>query len=255
MVNPAAAFPAGGSTYDGTGYFNSGLSGPSAPPYVLTFTAPGTYEYLCLFHPVPMKGTVTVQEQGAAYPHDQAAYDQMGAEQAARLLDEGRALIAQHEAAATPAPAADGTTVWEVAAGVGGERVEADRFLPGELTISVGDTVRWTNRSQHLPHTVTFLGGEEPPELLLVEPQEGGPPKLALNPVVAEPAGGPTYDGDGFTNSGYLGRELPEFYEEFPRNPTYELTFSTPGQYRYYCVIHAGGPDDSHGMTGTIIVS
>jgi plastocyanin len=49
-----------GGTYDGSGFFSSGLFG--AEPYAeysLRFSKPGTYKYACLLHP-PMVGTVTV---------------------------------------------------------------------------------------------------------------------------------------------------------------------------------------------------
>ena len=35
---------------------------------------------------------------------------------------------------------------------------------------------------------------------------------------------------------------------------SYELTFTKAGEYPYYCILHSGGPDDEHGMTGKIIV-
>ena len=49
-----------GGTYDGTGFFSSGLFGgmPYAE-YTLRFSEPGTYKYACLLHP-PMVGTVEV---------------------------------------------------------------------------------------------------------------------------------------------------------------------------------------------------
>lgn len=49
-----------GGTYDGSGFFSSGLI--SADPYAeysLRFSEPGTYKYACLLHP-PMVGTVVV---------------------------------------------------------------------------------------------------------------------------------------------------------------------------------------------------
>jgi plastocyanin len=53
---------ASGSDYEG-GYANSGIFGPEGSPfegdYSLTFTEPGTYEYICLLHP-GQKGAVTV---------------------------------------------------------------------------------------------------------------------------------------------------------------------------------------------------
>lgn len=49
-----------GGTYDGNGFFSSGLFGgmPYAE-YTLRFSEPGTYKYACLLHP-PMVGTVEV---------------------------------------------------------------------------------------------------------------------------------------------------------------------------------------------------
>lgn len=252
ITNPAAAFPAGGTAYDGSSYVNSGLPDPSAPPFVVTFPTPGTYEYLCLVHP-QMTGSIIVQEPGNELPMDQAAYDQLGTEQAEAMLAEGRQLALQ-QMAATPTAGSGGTT-HEVTAGTGGDNVEVLRFLPDTLTIAVGDTVRWTNRSRHDPHTITFLGGEEPPELILVEPQAGGPPTLIMNPTAILPVGGDTFDGTGLTNSGTLGGELAEMAAEFPRTTSYELTFTAPGEYTYFCVYHAAGPDDEHGMPGTIVVS
>ena len=48
--------------WDGTGYFNSGALcalSPGSLSYTLTFTRPGTYQLVCLFHP-GMVGRVTV---------------------------------------------------------------------------------------------------------------------------------------------------------------------------------------------------
>jgi hypothetical protein len=50
-----------GGTYDGDGFFSSGLLG--AEPYAeysLRFSKPGTFKYACLLHP-PMVGTVVVR--------------------------------------------------------------------------------------------------------------------------------------------------------------------------------------------------
>jgi plastocyanin len=253
VANPAVAFPAGGNSYDGSTYVNSGLPDPSAPPFVVTFPKAGTYEYLCLVHP-QMKGSIVVQESGGELPMDQAAYDQLGTEQAEALLEEGRQLVLQHSAAATPAAGADGAT-HEITAGTGGDNVEVLRFLPAEVSIKAGDTVRWTNRSMHDPHTVTFLGGDAAPELIQVEPQEGGPPSLVLNSTAILAAGGDSFDGTGFVNSGILGHELAEMSADVPRDTTFELTFTAPGEYTYYCVFHAAGPDAEHGMVGTIVVA
>lgn len=53
--------PIGGSTYDGTQVTNSGVLNPGSS-YSLTFTRPGTYTYVCLFHDeFGMIGTVVVK--------------------------------------------------------------------------------------------------------------------------------------------------------------------------------------------------
>ncbi len=257
VLNPAAAFPSGPPLHDGTGYVNSGSPDPTTPPFVLEFTEPGTFEYLCLVHPVMMKATVVVQEQWAERPHDQAYYDQQAAEQLETILEQGRALIEEYSQTTRQAtPAAEGATTWDVAAGVGEEQAQVLRFLPDRLEISTGDTVRWTNHGGTEPHTVTFLGDAEPPEFVLVEPQPAGPPLLIINQEILEPAGGDSYDGTAFTNSGWLQEEESEFSEgaEFPHE--WELTFDVPGEYTYYCAIHGGAEgDELMGMVGTIVVS
>ena len=58
----------------------------------------------------------------------------------------------------------------------------AERYLDLHLPRQViGDTVRWTDRSIGEPHTVTFLGGTEPVEDVILEPQPDGTPKLCQN--------------------------------------------------------------------------
>jgi plastocyanin len=257
LFNPQVAFPAGGPNYDGTGYVNSGVPlDPSAPPFVVTFTQPGSYDYLCLVHPSVMTAKVTVQEAGAALPNDQAAIDQMIADQSAAVLGPAASLYAEY-GAATPA-AAGGPTVHEVAAGVGEGQLEIYRFAPESLAVKVGDTVRWTYHGLQDPHTVTFLGSTEPPEDLVIVPNEAGPPTLGINAATFLPAGDSTYHGQGYANSGYL-------WPDDPADPrlaglgitpghTYELTFDTAGEYPYYCVIH-GDPIARQGMIGTITVT
>lgn len=49
--------PLDGGSWDGTGFFSTGVV--FGGTFTLTFTTPGTYPYVCLIHP-DMKGTVTV---------------------------------------------------------------------------------------------------------------------------------------------------------------------------------------------------
>jgi plastocyanin len=254
IINPDAAFPSGGNTYDGTGFVNSGLDLirlPSDPPYMLTFTTPGTFAYQCIPHGIVMKATVIVQEVDAARPEDQAAADARGEQERAALIEEGKAEIAEY-AEATATARDDGSTLWEVAAGVGEGQARVYQFLPNTLEIKAGDTVRWVNHSKTEPHTVTFVGaGEEQPEDVFIEPQPSGPPKIVQNPLTLFPQGGQVYSGEGYVNSGFLG-ELNG--EPLPGGTAYELTFDTAGEYRYYCILHSSGPEGP-GMAGSITVT
>jgi len=68
IVNPVALMPAPipPKPYAGSGYYNSGLlltGSPGPQMYTVTFSKPGTYEYLCVLHDEDgMKGTIVVQQ-------------------------------------------------------------------------------------------------------------------------------------------------------------------------------------------------
>ncbi|VVB86004.1 Plastocyanin [uncultured archaeon] len=71
-VNPVAATPAGGSIHNGTGFYNSGILN-AGDNYTLTFTKPGTYNYVCTIHDnMNMTGNVTVTGR---QPPEVEAYD------------------------------------------------------------------------------------------------------------------------------------------------------------------------------------
>jgi plastocyanin len=243
LLNPDVAFAVGGTTYDGAGYLNSGIDilREAGDPFVLTFSEPGDYTYVCLPHATVMAARVIVQEAGAPLPYEQADYDAMADEQLTAIIESGREDLATNQEA-TATERAGGTTLWEVSAGVGADQARVMRFLPANLEVKAGDTVRWVNRSPGEGHTVSFLSGEEKPEEFIVEPRESGPPKLVFNPAELYPAGGSEYDGAGFVSSGFFGE---------PFGPqTYELTFTAPGTFEYVCLPHV-----PMAMVGTIAVS
>lgn len=94
-------------------------------------------------------------------------------------------------------------------------------------------------------HTVTFTGGTAPPQFVVPEPQAQGPPKLLLPSQVAVATDRKTYDGSGYVNSGILFP--PGAPGHLPKRFT--LTFTKPGRYAYYCVVHI-----PQGMVGSVIV-
>lgn len=257
LFNPVVVNPAGGTSYDGTEYTSSGVRAADLPApleYTLSFPKAGTYEYVCMLHSatlpdgshVGMVGKIVVQDAGSAYPMTPA-----------QVMAEGERLIASDaqmakdmepamDAAAKPAEKlADGTSMYHVAVGNMdmARNLEYERFAPRNITIKAGDTVEWSLGMAPAFHTVT-LGDE--PELLMIEPEPAGPPKVVVNPQVLFPAGDNVYAGTGYYNSGPLAgpQDPPEAGIK-----SYTLKFTQPGRYEYICVPHY-----TLGMVGTIIV-
>ena len=143
---------------------------------------------------------------------------------------------------------------------------QAIRFYPEDITVNVGDSIKWKFDAGVEPHTVSFLsGGEFPP---FVSPEcngqpcpppppggGGGPPppgvtiKLRVNPIIAFPQGGNSYDGTGIANSGVVASDIPGPKE-------YSLSFTKAGTYTFVCLIHAVQLPDGTiaGMQGKVTV-
>jgi plastocyanin len=136
---------------------------------------------------------------------------------------------------AAPAHGGGGTTWTVIVGGANLDRsIVSSAFFPHTLTVTVGDSVHWVFDRRWPEHTVTFLSGAKPP---LPDVEQDG--KSFLNPQVAFPAGGATYDGTGYHNSGMP----PDLTKAF----SYSLTFTKPGTFRYQCLLHPG-------QEGTVIV-
>ncbi len=120
-----------------------------------------------------------------------------------------------------------------------------DAFFRRQVTVNVGDSVRWV---EHGFHTVTFVpsGRGEPP---LAAPDRlrpiggaadavnapfwfNGQPSLRIPPLVAFRAGGPALGLPTYHNSGLPVTSRPSF--------PYTLRFTRPGTYSYVCVVHPG---------------
>ena len=250
IINPVAIMGAGDTTVDGS-QLDSTTVDAFAPPgtqWIFTFPTAGEYEYGCIPHSSVMRGKVTVQEAGSALPKDQAAYDAEAADALAALHEQGLAEIEKYSAA-TPVAGSGGGTVHEVAVGAGGTtQARVQRFLPDEITVKAGDTIKFVHKAEGEPHTATFVGaGETPPEDILPGAFADGSPKFAINPQTFLPQGGNTFNGTGYVNSGYMG--LPQI--GLPME--WEVTLDTPGEYVVYCILH-GNPDGT-GMAGKVIVT
>ncbi len=214
----------GGNVYDGTAYISSGFFTMGAT-YTVTFTQPGTYTVYCLIHQPEMTARIVVQPAGSALPKNQAEYAVLGsADFAIDIAAAGQAVLAFPYQANANILAAG---IQPGAAPLPVTQSSVVRFLHGPTldntsTISVGTTVTWNNISQ-FPHTVTFP--------ILGQPVPAGSP---FRPS----AGGNTYDGTTFVNSGFLAP-----------GTNFSLTFTKAGTYSYFCLFHT-----DEGMTGTMIV-
>jgi plastocyanin len=122
---------------------------------------------------------------------------------------------------------------------------DANAFFRRTVTIRRGDRVRWRMNGFH---NIMFPPrGDGPPGLVAVDPARpvanvrdpagapfwfNGQPSFEINPLVAFPQGGGSYDGRAMRASG-----LP--LEDGPPEP-YTLRFTRKGTFNYYCDVHTG---------------
>ena len=123
-------------------------------------------------------------------------------------------------------------TTLNVSVGAGTGTTSANAFMPGDVTILVGDSVKWTVAADE-PHSVTFGNGPagEPPDEW---PQSGFTGTIPAPPGTASLTG--TYNGTGFVNSTIIFK-----------GSTATLQFTAAGSFPFICVIHPG-------MAGTVNV-
>lgn len=238
--NPRVALPQGGRTYAGQWLASSGFLEGKGKTYTLTFTKPGRYRYDCLIHP-GMSGTVIVQPRGTRLTRTQVDYDRIARRQMSDALQAGRRVLDANNVS-TRADA-KGTVYTISLPGSAAPRTSIIRFAPEAVTIKAGDTVRWVMQDPFEIHTITFVGRQQPPAFIVPEPQPQGPPRFYFHPKAAVPIGGAVHNGEGYYNSGIL---VPT---AAPGPKTYSLTFTKPGTYNYWCVVHV-----PQGMKGVIIV-
>jgi len=249
LFNPAAVDPAVpfGGLYDGTGFVNSGLMGRETGQFQefdLTFTAEGTYDYMCLVHGSMMSGQVIVVGQDVPIPSPNQAMAQGKQQMAKKLAQVPAVLRAAEMQVQPPVMNNDGTMIYHVMIGYNDGQIDLMQFFPDKLVVRPGDTVVWEmSQSNVAPHTVTFLNGEPAPSLVIPVPQQGGPPLLYINPAVLFPyQPGTELTRDGIYNSGIM----------FPiPGTTYTLAIGNmaSGLEPWVCQLH-----DGSGMKGTLMI-
>ena len=115
---------------------------------------------------------------------------------------------------------------------------QALAFLPNELWVDTGDSIRWTFPT-HERHTLTFL-----------KPGQTRPP--GFGPIFGIPVGCPgvTPDGSSFDGSACVttGILLSGQDTGSPASaPTYSVSFPAAGNFKFVCLVHAD-------MTGVVHV-
>jgi plastocyanin len=230
---PALAPKGFGKTfsYSGAKGVQSGLPViPKPKPVTVKFTKAGSYTYYCDIHP-GMKATVQVRAKSRSIPSAKG--------HAKRIKDQVASAVATAKKLSKQAPT--GNTVDLGVAGKGG--VEIFAMVPAAKTVPAGTTLTFqmspTGPTYEI-HTATFGPGniEDKNTYVgkLAASFEGAIDPAALYPSEQPPGIGaltPTLHGIGFWNSGALDR-----VSATPLPPASQVTFTTPGTYTYYCLIH-----------------
>src|SRR5436305_4112088 len=106
---------------------------------------------------------------------------------------------------------------------------QALAFLPNEVWVHTGDSIRWTFPT-HERHTVSFL-----------KPGQTRPP--AFGPTFGVLAGCPglTPDGSSFDASACVTSDILLLGPDAGPNasgPTYSVQFPSPGNFKFVCLVH-----------------
>jgi plastocyanin len=220
------------ATYTGAKRIESGLPLASKPKaFTVKFTKTGTFTYYCDVHS-GMKGTVKVVSKKSSIPSAKDDKRDLNT-QVASTLKTAKKLTKT----VTPA-----NTVSVGASGAGG--VESFAFYPANLSVKAGTTVNFAMSSKSFEvHTATTGPGDpenQPTSYLgvIAASLQGA----AFDPRAVYPSEAPgtigaltpTFHGNGFWSSGALDHSSTT--PQLP--PSNSVTFSAPGTYQFYCMIH-----------------
>jgi plastocyanin len=228
------------TAYTGARRVESGLPlRPKLKAFTVRFPKAGTYTYYCNIH-TGMKGTVKVVSKRDIIPTAKA---------------DAKALAAQIDRDTKTAKALATTTVsaGSVSVGASGKGgVELYSMLPATQTVPVGTTLSFSMSALTFEdHTATFGPGDpehDPGSYLGKLAASFNAQVFAPEAVYpSEPPGttgslSPTLHGNGFWSSGVMDSSSAT-----PLPNSNSVTFTAPGTYTFYCMIHTF-------MKGTVVV-
>jgi plastocyanin len=247
----ASVATANGSAFNGLSCVNSDIL-TAGQSYTVTFPNAGNYKLVCLIHR-DMTGAVHVLPLAANLPFIQSDYDKLVADETHDLIDDTDRAKARNGNPGTGINQVIMTGEF-VATGGGKSYLAIMRFLPSKIVVHAGDTVEWTNADPSEPHTVTFSqpgvrgSALEPVALIGVTPDDDG----AQHGTLPNAAGTAVACGAGTScfNTGVISAARQDQTAQTALGVTRaRVTFSTPGTYDYYCILH-----DDLGMVGTVVV-
>ena len=225
--SPEVLAPVGGTVVDGSKVVGSGLPAEDGPPkpFKVRFPKTGNYTFVCSVHP-GMK--VTVQVKGKRARIASARQD------AKRILKQANAAAKLGKQLIAGKGVPGGNTI---RAGNDKAGVATIAFFPAEKTIKVGDTVTWalSPRTTEI-HNVAFGPQDYVQNLArnFLGPQ-------GLDPMTVYPSEPPgasaVYDATNHGN-GYINTGILDVDGATPNPTNASITFTKPGTYTYYCVVH-----------------
>jgi plastocyanin len=188
-----------------------------------------------------MHASLVVLPDGGGLPETPAAAKARGQAELGRTADSAAALAPNAISGRT------GPVHFETLGLNTGDGASYEGFVYKDISVARGDWIEWTMADPQEAHTVTFLSGAAPPDVIQPRPNAAGPPNLVIPAMINLPQGGSSYTGSGIVSSGIL--------TESGLGPGTKARTSwgvkldaAPGKYTYICLIHPF-------MVGTVTVT
>ena len=224
-INPQVAAPTASQTFDGTQLVGSGIPGGPPKPFKVKFTRKGTYTVFCALHP-GMTGKIVVKGKNAAIPTKKQD------KKAIKKQVKAATKLAKKLAAGHGVP--KGLTV---KAGNDKQGIAAIAFFPAKKIVKVGQQVKFTVSDKTTEtHNIAFAPQAYAQQLAAAFIGPAGLDPRAVYP--SQPPAAPLIvdgkaHGNGFVNTGML-----DTVKSTPLPKSATVSFSKPGTYQYYCLVH-----------------